>query len=70
MGTNDQRHDATRPPDRSPVEPSSGQSAERERQEDVITRASRESWISQLLRSFRLSKGRPMPGDDKSSGAP
>jgi hypothetical protein len=61
---------ATRPQDRSPPgEPAGGRSAERERQEQVIAGAARESWISQLLRSLRLSKGRPKPGHDKSSGA-
>jgi hypothetical protein len=70
MGTKDRRRDTKRPSDRSsPPEPSSGQSVERERQDKAITRAAaRESWVEQLLRSLRLSKGRPKPGQDKSSG--
>jgi hypothetical protein len=69
MATTDPKHDTTQPPDSGrPLESSTGQSVERERQEEAITRASRESWLSQLLRGFRSSKGRPKPGDPKSSG--
>ena len=64
-------HDPTRRPDGSPPpEPDPGRSAARERQERAITRASHESWISQLLRSLHLSKGRPKPGHDKAGRAP
>jgi hypothetical protein len=71
MGTKDRRRDTKRPSDRSsPPEPGSGQSVERQRQDKAITRAARESWVEQLLRSLRLSKGRPKPGHDKSSGTP
>ena len=46
--------------------PNDGRSVERARQDDVIDQAAhRESWIAQLLRGFKLSKGRPKPGDRK-----
>ncbi len=71
MATTKPRHDKTRPPNAGPPpESDPGQSAERERQDQAITDASRESWVSQLLRSLRLS-GRPKPGHDKKGrGAP
>jgi hypothetical protein len=70
MATTEPRHDTQRAPDHSLSEPDPGRSAERERQEKAMTRASRESWIAQLLRSLRLSKGRPNPSDDKARRTP
>jgi hypothetical protein len=46
--------------------PNDGRSVERARQDDAIDQAAhRESWIAQLLRGFKSSKGRPKPGDRK-----
>jgi hypothetical protein len=43
--------------------PNDGRSAERRRQDDVLEQAAQqESWIGQLLRRLRLSKGRPKNG--------
>jgi len=71
MATTEPRDDKAPPTDRSPpFEPDPGRSAERERQETAIVGASRESWITQLLRSLHLSKGRPKPGHDKSGRTP
>jgi hypothetical protein len=59
------RDDKTRPHDPDPpVEADPGRSIERERQDHVIDDASRESWITQLLRGLRLSR-RPNAGHDK-----
>jgi hypothetical protein len=48
--------------------PNDGRSAERARQDDAIEQAANEeSWITRLLRSFKLSKGRPNPGNRKTN---
>jgi hypothetical protein len=61
----EQRGNETRPPNRdAPVEADPGRSIERERQDQVLDSAARESWISQLLRGLRLSR-RPDAGHDK-----
>jgi hypothetical protein len=48
-----------------------GQSRERTHQESVIEHANREeSFITLLLRTLRLSRGRPHPGDPKPGRRP
>jgi hypothetical protein len=45
--------------------PNDGRSAERTRQDDTLEHAARqESWIGQLLRRLKLSKGRPKGSAD------
>ena len=59
----------TRPQDLgAPDEPDAGRSAQREHQDKAITRASRKAWISQLLRSMRLSNVRPAPSRNRTDG--
>jgi hypothetical protein len=71
MTTTEPHDDKTRPSDRTPpLDPDPGRSAERERQDEAIASSSRESWITQLLRSLHLSKGRPKPGHDKAGRSP
>jgi hypothetical protein len=57
----------SRPPGASADRPGSdGRSDERARQDQALERAAdKEPWITQLLRAFRFSKGRPKPGDRK-----
>jgi hypothetical protein len=44
----------------------SDKSREREEQERVLKRAAaQETWVKRLLRSFRESKGRPKPGNER-----
>ena len=63
MAMNEPRDDEARPPDHE-GEPDPGRSIERERQDEVLDGASRESWIAQLLRGLRMSR-RPNAGHDK-----